>query len=229
MNFDELIKNDYDLIYWNKLEVISYHIIYHLCKYLGFDPLTFTSLEDSIFSAKSETKFFRFHFMALPFRKMSSHAWDILLTNENLESTYNKVFHSMSPRVAEAFFKGILNSLEVIVSQKDQTGELIEVNHTIIMDSLKKNFGSMIGEPLRYWGKQGSLDLSIEVINKRKMVIKNQGYEQFLKIFFSNAYENYFTKIKGLKLNNALATQDDIEFINKIYQYTKFKFKLKVN
>lgn len=226
INFDELLKNDYDLIYWDKPEVISYHIIYHLCKYLGFDPLTFTSLEDSIFSAKNEDRFFRFHFMALPFRKMSSHVWDILLTSENLESTYNKVFHSMSPRVAEAFFKGILNALEAIVKKKDKNGELIEVNQNIIIDSLKKNFGSMIGEPLRHW-KQGSLDLSIEVINKRKMVIKNNGYEQFLKTFFNNAYENYFKKIKGLKFNNALATQEDVEFIKKIYQNTNFKFKLK--
>jgi len=166
--------------------------------------------------------------MALPFRKMSSHAWDILLTSENLESTYNKVFHSMSPRVAEAFFKGILKALEIIVKQKqkDKNGELIEVNHNLIIESLKKNFGSMIGEPLRYW-KQRSMDLSIEVINKRKMVIKNHGYEQFLKTFFSNAYENYFKKIKGLKFNNALATQEDVEFIKKIYRNTKFKFKLK--
>ena len=226
INFDELLKNDYDLIYWDKPEVISYHIIYHLCKYLGFDPLTFTSLNDSIFSTKNGKGFFRFHFMALPFRKMSSHVWDILLTSENRESAYNKVFHSMSPRVAEAFFKGILNALETIVKQKDKNGELIEVNHNLIIDSLKKNFGSMIGEPLRYW-KQRSMDLSMEVINKRKMVIQNHGYEQFLKTFFSNAYENYFKKIKGLKFNNALATQEDVEFIKKIYRNTKFKFKLK--
>jgi len=95
------------------------------------------------------------------------------------------------------------------------------------MDSLKKNFGRLIGEPLRYWEKQGSLELSIEVINRRKMVIKNQGYEQFLKIFFGNAYENYFMKIEGLELNNALATQDDIEFLNTIYQNTELKFELR--
>ena len=227
MNFDELLKNDYDLIYWDKQEVISYHIIYHLCKYLGFDPLTFTSLSDSIFSTENEYKFFRFHFLALPFRKMSSHVWDILLTSENLESTYNKVFHSMVPRVAEAFFKGILNALGNLVNQKDENGGDIEVNQNIIINSLKKNFGSMVGEPLRYWEKQGSLDLSIKVINKRKMIIKNQGYEQFLKTFFSNAYENYFYKIKGIKFTNAIATQEDVEFIKKIYQNTKFKFKLK--
>ena len=122
--------------------------------------------------------------MALLFRKMSSHAWDILLTNVKLESTYNKVFNSMDPRVEEAFFKGILDSLDTIFTHKDENGELIEINQNIIMSSLEKNFRStsMI-EPLRYWEKQGSLDWSIEVINKRKMVIKNQGYEHYLKTF----------------------------------------------
>ena len=227
MSFDELIKNDYDLIYWHKKEVISYHIIYHLCKFAGFDLLTFTPLDDAIFDPRSETKFFRFHFRALPFRKMSSHVWDILVISKNLEHTYNNVFRSTNPRVSEAFFQGIIDTFVDLVNLKDENGSLVEINDDIIIDILKKHFGSAVHEPLRQWEKQGSLDNSIKTLNQWRLILKNHGYEQFLKECYEIAYKNHFKQIKGLKLTNALATQQDVDLLNEIYQNAKFKFRLK--
>jgi len=227
MSFDELVKNDYDLVYWHKKDVISYHVIYQLCKYVGFDLLTFTPLGDGIFDPRNEPKFFRFHFRALPFRKMSSHVWDILLISKNLESSYNAVFRSKNPLVSEAFFKGIIDAFVDLVNLKDENGNLVKIDNDILINILGKYLGSSVHEPLRQWEKQGSLNDSIKSLNRRRSILKNHGYEQFLKDCFEKAYKNHFKQIKGLKLTNALATQQDIDLLNEIYQNTKFKFRLK--
>lgn len=227
MNSDDLIKNDYDLEYWHKKVVISYHIIYHLCKYVGFDLLSFTPLDDAIFDPRNETKFFRFHFRAMPFRKMSSHVWDILLISKNFEPTYNTVFQSTSPRVSEAFFQGISDTFVDLVNLKDENGNIVEINYDIVINILEKYFGSAVHEPLRQWEKQGSLNNSMKTLNQWRLKLKNHGYEQFLKDCFEKAYKNYFKQIKGLKLTNALATQQDVDLLNEIYQNIKFKFRLK--
>lgn len=229
MSFDELIKNDYDLIYWHKKEVISYHLIYHLCKFVGFDILTFTPLNDAIFEPRkerNETKFFRFHFRALPFRKMSSHVWDIMLIDEKFETRYNSVFQSKDPRVSEAFFQGMIDSFVDLVNLKDEYGNLVEINHDTIFAALKERLGGGGHEAYGQWQKQESLDNSIKTLNQWRVILKEHKYEQFLKTCFEKAYKNHFKRIKGLKLNIALATQEDVDLLNKIYKNTKFKFKL---
>ncbi|MHA2009509.1 MAG: hypothetical protein ACXABO_19770 [Promethearchaeota archaeon] len=224
MSFDP-IKNDYDLVYWHKEEVISFHIIYHLCKFLGFDLLTFTPLDDAIFDLQNKGKFFRFHFRALPFRKMSSHVWDILVISKDNESTYNRFFQSMNPRISEAFFQGIIKAFDDLVNLKDEHGILLDINYDIINKFLRKHFGSEFHLPLRHWKKQGSLDDSIKTFNQWKRIITSHGYEQFLKNSFKQAYKNHFNQINGLTLTNALATQQDVDLLNKIYQKNKLKFK----
>jgi hypothetical protein len=226
MSFDP-IKNDYDLVYWHKEEVISFHIIYHLCKFIGFDLLTFTPLDDAIFDPRNKDTFFRFHFRALPFRKMSSHVWDILVINKKNEPAYNRVFQSMSPRVSEAFFQGIIESFDDLVNLKYEQGFLLDINDEIINKFLRKHFGREFHLPLRQWKKQASLDNSIKTFNRWKRIITNHGYERFLKDYFEQAYKNHFNQIKGLTLTNALATQQDVDLLNKIYQKTKLKFKFK--
>ena len=75
----------YDRKYWKKETTKAYHVIYHLCKYLGFDPMTFTPLDDNIFKGGEKAGgWARHHFLALMFRKMSSHANDIVLTSDTL-------------------------------------------------------------------------------------------------------------------------------------------------
>lgn len=42
---------------------------------------------------------------------------------------------------------------------------------------------------------------------------------------FKNAYDIHYNEIKGLKLTQALATQEDIDFLNEIYRSNKFKLQ----
>ncbi len=226
MKYDELIKNDYDLIYWHKEKVISYHVIYHLCKFAGFDILTFTPLDDAIFDPRNKSKFFRFHFKALPFRKMSSHVWDIMLIDEKFETRYNSIFQRDDPLVSEAFFKGMIDSFVDLLNLKDEDGDLVEINEDIILDTLEERLGSGSHIAYNQWQKQESLDNSITTLNQWRVILKEQNYEQFLKTYFEKAYKNHFKQIKGLKLNISLATQQDVDLLNEIYKNTKFKFKL---
>ena len=46
--------NYYQISEWVKQKTKAYHIIYHLSKYLGFDPITFTRLKDEIFETVLE-------------------------------------------------------------------------------------------------------------------------------------------------------------------------------
>lgn len=223
----ELIKNDYDTIYWRKPEVISYHIIYHLCKYIGFDFLTFTPLDDDLFDPQAPQTFFRFHYLALPFRKMSSHVIGILLTNKSLEPKYKSVFESMDPRVAESFFNGIKESITALLLLEDDNGKPTKVNKDRLVDALEIYFGSMVSEPMFHWENQDDLEGSIEVFNQRKQYLRSNGYKFFLEKCFNNAYANHFKQIKGVPLNNALATKEEVNFLNEIYKGTKLKFKHK--
>ena len=215
------------MIYWRKPEVISYHVIYHLSKYIGFDWLTFTPLDDVIFNPQAPQTFFRFHYLALPFRKMSSHVIGILLIDKALEPKYNSVFERMDPRVAEAFFNGIKESISTLLLLEDPNGKPTIVSEDSLVDALKINFGSMVSEPLIHWENQDDLEGSLEVFNQRKQYLRSNGYKLFLEKCFNNAYTNHFKQIKGVPLNNALATKNDVNFLNEIYKGSKLKFKHK--
>ena len=219
-----MFKNDYDLIYWHTPEVISYHIIYHLCKYLGFEVLTFTPMKDSLFDPKTSDFFFRFHFRALPFRKMSSHVWDILLIDKALEPKYSSVFQSRNPRVAEALFEALKDSFAYLLLLKDENSKPAQITMDSIIAALKQNFGSMLGDALGQWENQDDIYHSIKVFNRRKQFFHERGYELFLKCCFENAYSCHFAQIKGITLNNALATNEDVQFLNIIYKDTKLHF-----
>lgn len=74
----ELVMNYYDLKYWEGKPIgdtiKAYHRIYHLTKYLGFDPLFFAGLDQDMGKSR------RHHFLGFIFRKMSSFVGDQMLT-----------------------------------------------------------------------------------------------------------------------------------------------------
>ena len=158
---------------------------------------------------------------------MSSHVIEILLIDKSFESRYNSVFQSMNARVAEAFFNGIKKSITALLLMEDGNGKPTSVNKDKLMEALKLNFGSMVSEPLFHWENQDDIEGSIEIFNQRKQLLHSKGYKSFLEKCYNNAYTNHFKQIKGIQLNNALATKDEVNFLNEIYKESKLKFKHK--
>lgn len=120
----ELIMDEYQITVWEADKTKAYHNIYHLCKYLGFDPMTFTPLDDSIFKTG---RYHRHHFLALMFRKMSSHVDDIVLTSDILHHSEYQGFLDKEGLSAEVYIKLLMQSLSELINMKDQNGNFLKI------------------------------------------------------------------------------------------------------
>lgn len=154
----ELVMNAYDLKYWenNPLgdTIKAFHRVYHLTKYLGFDPLFFTSLDSDLSDSR------RHHFLGVLFRKMSSYVGDHVLTTTTLHPSYDALFKTMGERQAQAFIEGLLATLEELIWLTDKNGnfkELTKADIPLIQSILKKHLGSLSEKAWKIWTEQGTL------------------------------------------------------------------------
>jgi len=214
----ELVMNEYQIKKWEADETKAYHNIYHLCKYLGFDPMTFTPLDDKIFKTGS---YQRHHFLALAFRKMSSHVDDIVLTSDTLHHSKYENFLKDEGLAAEVYVKLLMQSLAELINMKDQNGNYLKIKEDHMREVLYKNFGEIEGEKiLEKWMKgKHQLDFAKtlrEFNNRRQDAFKGK-YEQFLINKYGNAYSAYFKEVRKITYTKILATQSNLDFLSEIY------------
>ncbi len=67
-----------------------------LTKLLGIDPLTFRINPDN-------SPFDPHHFKAFPFRKMSTHTQDLIVTSKRFHPKYDKLFKNYITRPAQVY------------------------------------------------------------------------------------------------------------------------------
>jgi len=215
----ELIMKYYDRKYWGKETTKAYHVIYHLCKYLGFDPMTFTPLDDNIFKGGEKAGgWARHHFLALMFRKMSSHANDIVLTSDTLHHKEYESFLKKNGLSAEIYVKLLMQSLAELVNKKDQNGYYIKIKEDHIREALYKNFGEVEGEKiLEKWKSAPNFIRRLSDFNVRRLDAFKGDYKNFLIQKYGNAYSAYFKKVKGITFTSILATQSNLDFLTSIY------------
>lgn len=234
----ELVMKNYDIKYWNDKIVKKFHRVYHLCKYLGFDPLFFTGLD-------SELKYSRrHHYLGLIFRKMSSFVQDQVLTTVKLHPSYDALFTEMGLRQTEAFLEGLLTVLEELIWLKDENGkrkDLSEKDIPLIKTILKKHLGSLSEKAWRFWttGTEGNKRTmaqflkDLEAFNNRRKYIIDQdgkfiidkvegktGYQYFLEEKFEKFYKNDFEDVKNVPLMLFLGSERDFNFLNIVYYKT---------
>ncbi|MBA7632675.1 hypothetical protein ES703_40227 [subsurface metagenome] len=232
-NKKELIMNAYDLKYWEdgKLgeTVKTFHRVYHLTKYLGFDPLFFMGLDSEL------SKSHRHHFLGVLFRKMSSYVGDHVLTTVALHRSYDTLFDSMGERQAQAFIEGLLATIEELIWLTDKNGnfkELTKADIPLIKSILKKHLGTLSGKAWTFWTKgiggntkttsQFLNDLN-EFNNRRKYIMApdgkliQRGFEKFLQDKFIDFYRSDFQKVTHLNPELFLGSKKDFIFMNFVY------------
>lgn len=212
--------NRYDIDYWGEKTTKAYHIIYHLCRYLGFDPMTFTPLNDNIFKGGEKAGGYkRHHFLALMFRQMSSHVDDIVLTSDDFHISHYETFLKKNGLDAEVYVKQLMKSLVELIEMKDQNGNFMKIDESHMRKVLYKNFGKVEGEKvLKNWmNEQSDFRLSLQKFNDRRLDAFNGDYKKFLDNQYSNAYSAYFHKVTKITYTKILATQSDLDFLSVIY------------
>ncbi|MFO7794826.1 MAG: hypothetical protein ACQERB_00200 [Promethearchaeati archaeon] len=98
------LENKYFDTQWNDERVRSYHIIFGLCEFLGFDPLFFEALDKEIFETGD---YRRHHFRDSPIRKVSSNARDVIITDSRKHNDYEKY--------EEGFMVAVMNAIKEVM------------------------------------------------------------------------------------------------------------------
>jgi hypothetical protein len=216
---EELVMNHYDINYWGKDTTRAYHVIYHLCRYLGFDPMTFTPLNDNIFKGGEKAGGYkRHHFLALMFRQMSSHVDDIVLTSDHFHISHYETFLKKNGLDAEVYVKQLMKSLVELIEMKDQNGNFLVIEEKHMRAVLYKNFGKVVGEQvLEGWKEQSDFIVRLTEFNDRRLRTFKGDYKQFLIDDYNNAYSAYYQRVTRITFTKILATRSDLDFLSTIY------------
>ncbi|GAI59627.1 unnamed protein product, partial [marine sediment metagenome] len=228
----ELVMNAYDLKYWSGgalgETVKTFHRIYHLTKYIGFDPFFFRPLDTELGKSR------RHHFLSVLFRKMSSYVKDHVLTTVKFHNSYDALFDSMGQRQAQAFIEGVMASLEELIWLRDENGnfkELTNADIPLIKSILKKHLGSLSEKAWSIWnngiGKNkrttSFLDDLNEFNSRRRFIMASDGklikygYQDFLFAKFRLFYDDKFADVVKLNPELFLGSKKDFIFMNFVY------------
>jgi hypothetical protein len=227
----ELVMDHYDIDNWESESTKAYHITYDLCRYLGIDPWTFTTLDKEIFKGgENPGGYKRHHFLALIFHKMSSHVDDSVLTSDNIHLSEYETFLREKGLEAEIYVQQLMKCLVELIEITDQNGGFVKIGINDIRNVLYKNFGEVEGEIiLDRWmngDHQSDFGKTLDEFNDRRQYAFNKEYENFLSEKYDTAYSAYFFKVRGLTLTKILATRNNVEFLNIIYR-GRYTFTLK--
>ena len=226
-NLLDILKNDYgrEFVKGNHKQ---FHMLFQLAKYLGFDPLTFTPLDDKDMAT---SKYRLHHFLAEMMRKMSSNVGDIVLTSEDLHGTYEKFKDS---RAGEAYIRGLMKTIQDLIYMN--SGQKIEPAD--VLDTLIKNIGYEKGsEVYQSWTsnptKLKDFLQNLGTFNDRRTYALSSDpnkYCNFLKNEYKETWKNrnknaiqyyYFIRKNWASKAAILFSYDaDIDVMSSIYRFT---------
>jgi len=222
--------NQYDQEKWNDERVKGYGVVFHLCQFLGFDPLFFKPLDKGIFKKGG---WIRHHFRDWILRKTSSKVSDSLLTDRDKHNAYEQY--------SEGFIVALMNSIiEVIQLGKD------EVTPTDLEASLKKHMtkylsdqggttpegnsvGALVKKVLDIWKDKGDAKFKdhLDILNKRRTtyISKKTGkfdYSLFLEGEYDMDSESRF--VRNARDFHTLLRSDLISSSARNLYVTKYDF-----
>lgn len=162
-------------------------MLFQLAKYLGFDPLTFTPLDDADMAT---SKYRLHHFLAEIMRQMSSNVGDVVLTSEDLHGTYEKFKDS---RAGEAYIRGLMKTIQDLININSGTA----IKPTDVLNTLIENLGDKKGSEVYLSWTIGSkfteFKRNLDKFNDRRLFMqstKSNQHRQFLKSFYTETWKN---------------------------------------
>lgn len=160
----------------------------------------------------------RHHFLALMFRKMSSHVNDIVLTSDSIHHKEYEGFLKKGGIAAEIYVSLLMQSLSELIDMRDQNGNYMKINEKHIRAILYKNFGEVEGEKiLEKWKGISGFTKRLNKFNDRRLDAFNGKYKQFSGRDYGNAYSAYYNKVKKITFTTILATSGNLAFLSAIY------------
>lgn len=181
---------------WYKENVKAYHITRLLEKFLGFDILTFTTLDKRIF-IKSEAagkvgNFARHHFRMGIFRKLSAYVQDIILTSRNIHNKYKSYSESETLVIIEGFEE---------MMQMKGSGTDSAITRSDIINIFTRNKWVLYGQDglggpdkNEGWFFSGKFDEMLIEFNERKNLLQNEGIGKLLEKKYDTVYERFYLK-----------------------------------
>ncbi len=210
----EYIANGYDYNYWSTKINYAFQKVFHLCKFRGFDPF-FRPLQDG------ET-LDRHHFRVFPFRKMSSHVRDFVMTTQSYhKADFEQLYKEMGWLQAEAYVEALIGTIEELDGLREH-GKIKQITEQDLINALKHNFGAEWRDPYnRILEKNdGDLEEAIKVFNERGKEIQNNGYSGFLEVDFNSAYTKQLSlvnKIQLAKVLGVIASKEDFLIFDEMF------------
>jgi len=188
---------------WNDEHVEAYHIFKLLKRNLGFEMISFTTLDKSIFiKIKGKIQnFARHHFRNDFFRKLSNYVQDLILTDNR--------YHAKYESYSEAQMLVILNGFNKMMNMKG-TGKDGRITKNDVIDIFKGNEWVLKG-PNGNGGKKKNqgwffsdigFDNMLEIFNERKIKLKNEGLDQFIIDYYDTVYERFYLNFPHGTLSN---------------------------
>jgi len=181
---------------WYEESVEGYHVIQLLKKHLGFDLLSFTSLnKDSFSNTILKNKFHRHHFRSGFFRKLSCYVQDLILT----DSKNHQKYESYSEAEMLVIMNGFDKMMNMEGSGRDKDGNAFITKQDVI-DIFDGNEWVLYGPNLK-GGKKGNqgwffsdegFDGMLTEFNERKILLKNEGLDQFIIKKYDTVYERFY-------------------------------------
>lgn len=227
----DILKKDYDNNFI-KTAYKEFHLLFQLAKYLGFDPLTFTPLEDADMATG---RYALHHFLAEMFRKMSSNVADIVLTSQELHNTYESILRAKGEegeiyaqaREAEAFIRALMKSIQDLIGYKDGSKYVSIIKESHIKEVLIKNLGIDKGTEVFYqWTENKYFKDNLKMFNIRRPYAHKGDYQNLLTKFYKETWNNraqnaYLFISKQLKYSIFFSYRTDFDLLYKIFPQFK--------
>ncbi len=222
----DILRKDYDKTFI-KQQYKEFHLIFQLSKYLGFDPLTFSPLEDTDMATG---RYVLHHFLAEMFRKMSSNVADIVLTSQDLHMTYEAILRGkeedgriyIRAREGEAFIRGLMKSIQDLILYKSPTIKTEQIKKVLI-----NNLGTDKGMEIYYkWTGNKDFKNNLIEFNKRRIYAQKSDYNSFLKDFYEETWKNrnldaYRFISKQNKYSIFFSYKKDFDMLYRIFPWFK--------
>ncbi|MHA1877658.1 MAG: hypothetical protein ACTSUC_14550 [Promethearchaeota archaeon] len=223
-NYQDRLTNNYDQ-YFKDQAYKNFALLFHLTKYLGFDPFSFTPQNDADIA---NGKFRLHHYLANLFRKMSSHLEDVTIVLDSLHNPTGIYEALKETEVGEAEIRGLLQSITDLIYYKDSLGNFRAIiGRNEIREILIKNLGTNKGQEayLRWTSTPEFIDNLATFNDYRTYAIAGK-FLELLKDEFPKNYRKRYNDAKNfvksgafqLKLRSFISTDVSLEFLSNLYK-----------
>lgn len=174
---------------WGTEHVTAYHIINLLKRNLGFEILSFTTLDKDSFVKDSKNLFHRHHYRNDFFRKLSKYTKDLLLTDKKNHPKYESYSEAEIVEILKGFDK-MMDMKGSGIDGAITKNDVINI-FTKIFPGNEWVLTGKDGKTGWFSSEQKFSDMLAE-FNRRKNILQNEGLDEFIAQKYNTVYERFY-------------------------------------